>query len=164
MAMSRTCFWTILLGTEPTAFRASHMDTLVPTLKQLQRRHPEAVIKWFDRGQLFASPEEADLARAAAAPERRPRDWRPGGDHRDPRARFEVSRDEKRRRFKMQQRRDRTAGGPPAAPRADARGPRRPDTARPSGSSLPRPAGSFPTRPAGSFPTRPARPRKPRGD
>lgn len=122
MAMSRTCFWTILLGTEPTAFRASHKDTLVPTLKQLQRRHPEAVIKWFDRGQLFASPEEADLARAAAAPERRPRDWRPGGDHRDPRARFEVPRDEKRRRFKMRQRRDRTDGGLPA--------------------------GSFPTRPA----------------
>lgn len=104
MAMSRTCFWTILLGTEPTAFRAGHKDTLLPTLKQLQRRHPEAVIKWFDRGQLFASPEEADLARAGASREKRPRDWRPGGDHRDPRARYEISRDEKRRRYKLRSR------------------------------------------------------------
>lgn len=156
MAMSRTAFWTILLGTEPTAFRASQKNTLLPTLKQLQRRHPEAIIKWFERGQLFASPEEADLARAAAVPEKRTRDWRPGGEHRDPRARFELTRDEKRRRFKMQQRRDRADGGP--------------ESSRPGGSSQTRPPGGFPKRPAGSFAQRPAgsfarrppRPRKPR--
>ncbi len=118
MAMSRTAFWTILLGTEPTAFRARQRETLVPTLKQLQRRHPDAVIRWFERGQLFESPDDAERARAAAAPEKRPRDWRPGGQHRDPRARFDIPRDEKRRRFKMRLRRDRAEGGPtPSRPR-----------------------------------------------
>ena len=34
--------------------------------------------------------------------ERRKPDWRPGGEHRDPRARFDIPRDEKRRRFAEQ--------------------------------------------------------------
>ena len=34
--MSRTHFWTILLGTDATSFRARDRETLVPTLKQLQ--------------------------------------------------------------------------------------------------------------------------------
>jgi hypothetical protein len=31
---------------------------------------------------------------------RKGRDWRPGGSHKDPRARYEISRDEKRARYK----------------------------------------------------------------
>src|SRR5262245_9516110 len=125
--MSRTRFWTILLGTEPTSFRARDRETLVPTLKQLQRRNPEATIKWFERDQLFDSPQQALDALKAEQAKRRPAGWRPGGEHRDPRARFEVSRDEKRRRFKQRQRRQSAAeaGSPLAGPPARRR-PRRP--------------------------------------
>jgi hypothetical protein len=96
--MSRLKFWTILLGTEPTAFRASDPAELQPTLRQLQRHRPEATIKWFEHGRLWASPEEAEAAREAAARVRRARDksWRPGGAHRDPRERFKKPRDERR--------------------------------------------------------------------
>jgi hypothetical protein len=112
--MSRTRFWTILIGTDSTSFRATDKDTLIPTLRQLQRRHPEAVIRWFERDRLFDSPEQAAAAFAAERAERRPRDWRPGGEHKDPRARYQVSRHEKRRRFKQ-----RLRGGP----RGDQQGP-----------------------------------------
>ncbi|MGE3840710.1 MAG: hypothetical protein AB7I50_03920 [Vicinamibacterales bacterium] len=110
--MSRLRFWTILLGTEPTAFRASEQNDLLPTLKQLQRRHPEAVMKWFERGQLFDSPLEAAAEWRRLERERRPPTWRPGGEHRDPRERFALSRDEKRRRFKVRQIRSTQAAGP----------------------------------------------------
>lgn len=126
LAMSRLRFWTILLGTEPTAFRASEQNDLIPTLKQLQRRHPEAVMKWFERGQLFDSPEIAAAEWERIERERRPPTWRPGGEHRDPRERYTLSRDEKRRRFKSQLIRSRSAGtaggpSPDGAPRADQR-------------------------------------------
>jgi hypothetical protein len=125
--MSRTHFWTILIGTEATSFRARDKDTLIPTLKQLQRRHPEATIKWFERDRLFDSPEEAFRAFSSATPQKRPRSWRPGGDHADPRAKFEISRDEKRKRFKQRQRRPGAAtdGARKAAPPSGSR-PRRP--------------------------------------
>jgi hypothetical protein len=45
--------------------------------------------------------------------DRRGRDWRPGGEHKDPRDRFKVPRDVKRARFKAQARRDRTSPRPP---------------------------------------------------
>jgi hypothetical protein len=85
----RYTYWTIIMEGKPTAFRARDHDELLPTLRQLQRRHPDAVLKWFARGRLWASPEEAQLA-AKVRPIRRAargRDWRPGGEHRDPRAR-----------------------------------------------------------------------------
>ena len=99
-------YWTIILEGKPTAFRAHTEEELVPTLRQLQVRHPDAVMKWFARGRLWTSQDE-ERADALAkrrpvgppAGERRPRDWRPGGEHKDPRDRFKVSRDEKRRRF-----------------------------------------------------------------
>src|SRR5687767_13412577 len=99
----RFAYWTIILDGKPTAFRAHTSDELLPTLRQLQVRHPEAVMMWFARGRLWKSPDEA-LA-AAAARRSKPRaesrgpGWRPGGEHRDPRERFKVPRDEKRRRF-----------------------------------------------------------------
>src|SRR5450759_1150057 len=43
----------------------------------------------------------------------RGREWRPGGEHKDPRDRFKVPRDVKRARFKDQLRRDRTNPRPP---------------------------------------------------
>ena len=111
-------YWTIILEGKPTAFRAHAQEELIPTLRQLQARHPDAVMKWFARGRLWESQEQerADaLARrrpaARSAVDRRSGDWRPGGEHKDPRDRFKVPRDEKRRRFAQKLRRK------PAGPR-----------------------------------------------
>lgn len=133
--MSRTRFWTILLGSEPTAFRAREQAALVPTLKQLQRRHPEAVLRWFERGRLFGSPEEAREAFRREQAEARPKDWRPGGQHRDSRARYARTRAEKRQAFKARLRRGRreavapprgTGGGAPERPARSKRRPPKP--------------------------------------
>src|SRR5688572_18105728 len=83
----RYSYWTILAGGLPTAFRATERADLLPTFNRIREKHPDAEMKWFARGRLWASPEAAqeDLLRART---RRDRDWRPGGDHRDPRKRF----------------------------------------------------------------------------
>jgi len=97
----RYAYWTILIDNKPTAFRAREKDDLLPTFHQLRRTNPEVVFKWFARGRLWESPEEANAAqrRPKAATEKRGRDWRPGGRHEDPRARFKRSpRDRGRRR------------------------------------------------------------------
>jgi len=100
-------FWVILAGNTPTSFRGRDRSALLPTFRQLQRTQPTVSLQWFERSRLWSSPEEADAvlnARRAAEP-RRPREWRPGGDHADPRARFEMTRDQKRAKFKRDQRR-----------------------------------------------------------
>ena len=53
----RHAYWTIILEGKPTAFRAHTRDELVPTFKQLQARHPDAVLMWFARGRLWPSQE-----------------------------------------------------------------------------------------------------------
>src|SRR5262245_45921986 len=98
----RYAYWTIILEGKPTAFRARTSEELLPTLRQLQTRHPDTVLKWFARGRLWQSPDEerqAAARRRTGPRERRPREWRPGGTHADPRDRFKVPREEKRRRF-----------------------------------------------------------------
>ena len=60
--MSRFLYWTIVLGTEPTSFRASEADELLPTLTQLRRKHPDATLRWFQRGRLWISPDDAKAA------------------------------------------------------------------------------------------------------
>jgi hypothetical protein len=97
----RFAYWTIIVDGKPTAFRARTSEELVPTLRQLQVRQPDAVMRWFARGRLWASPDEERAAAQARRSERERRrpDWRPGGEHRDPRDRFKVPREEKRRRF-----------------------------------------------------------------
>ena len=55
----RFSYWTILAGGLPTSFRAAERDDLLPTLRRLQERHPDAEMKWFQRGKLWASPEAA---------------------------------------------------------------------------------------------------------
>jgi hypothetical protein len=186
----RHAYWTIIYGNQPTSFRAATTDELMPTFRQLQSKHPDAVMMWFARGRLWKSPEEAREAlemrrarprfrderprRPAGSPEerderpkgpaawrgerverpkgpagwrgerverpkgpaggreererpkgpagsrdrrpartdakrqdeRRGRDWRPGGSHADPRDRFKVPRDVKRKRFAQRLRRD----------------------------------------------------------
>lgn len=130
----RHTYWTIIFGNQPTSFRAATQEELLPTLRQIQSRHPDAVMMWFARGRLWHSDEEARAALAAQRMRRRPvapkprtresgsgftrreprprfggagaasRDserrapgWRPGGQHTDPRDRFKVPRDVKRR-------------------------------------------------------------------
>ena len=149
----RHAFWVIVTGTTPTAFRSRYREDLLPTLTQLLRTAPDAMLQWFDRGKLWASPEAARDAlkaeRQASRPRDRDRDWRPGGDHKDPRARYKLTRDQKRARFKKR-RPDWKGPKPPAGSgddwrpppprddrRTDSRGPddrrpdRRPDNRRP---------------------------------
>jgi hypothetical protein len=89
----RFVYWTIIAGGLPTAFRAAEREELLPTFKRIQEKHPDAVMKYFARGRLWESAEEAQReaeARRARPPrqESRGRDWRPGGEHRDPRQKF----------------------------------------------------------------------------
>ena len=87
----RYSYWTILAGGLPTAFRAAEREELLPTFNRIREKHPDAQMKWFARGKLWASPEaaQADLQRARI---KRDRDWRPGGEHRDPRRTFKQKR------------------------------------------------------------------------
>ena len=131
--MARHAYWVILVGATPTAFRSATRDVLVPTWRQLQRTQADVTLRWFERGRLWESPEAARFGLRAKPPdaEKRRADWRPGGDHRDPRARFELTRDQKRARFKDRARRERE--GPPSgesgsAPPGDAPPP--PDRSR----------------------------------
>src|ERR1700687_3351112 len=86
----RYAYWTILIDQKATAFRAREREELLPTFHQLKRKNTDVLMKWFARGRLWESPVEAQAAqRAPKAPlEKRGRDWRPGGQHRDPRERF----------------------------------------------------------------------------
>src|SRR5690242_17427561 len=86
----RYAYWTILIDQKPTAFRARDREELLPTFNQLRRTNQDILMKWFERGKLWDTPEQAKWA-AANAPRRhepRGREWRPGGQHRDPRAKF----------------------------------------------------------------------------
>jgi len=150
----RFMYWTIIFGGQPTSFRSATRDELLPTFKQIQSKHPDAQLRYFARGKLWYSDEEARAAlirerfekshrksspgrdrsrphngATAARGERRGRDWRPGGTHTDPRDRFKVPRDVKRARFKAKFQRDRfNAKSDPHKPRGPRpghpRGPR----------------------------------------
>jgi hypothetical protein len=86
----RYAYWTILIDGQATAFRAGDREELLPTFNQLARKNPDIVMKYFARGRLWDTPEQAQWAATQMVKERRPRDrdWRPGGNHKDPRARF----------------------------------------------------------------------------
>jgi hypothetical protein len=118
----RFAYWTIIAGGLPTAFRAADREELLPTFRRIQEKHPDAEMKYFARGRIWASPEEARQAAEAARQRRRTpptRDWRPGGEHRDPRQRFKDATkarnlDRRRQRF---ERREKGKGKPPGGPR-----------------------------------------------
>ena len=111
----RFAYWTILIDNGPTAFRARDPQELLPTLAQLRRTNANVVMKWFARGRLWDSVEqEHEDFRRIKIQEKRNRDWRPGGDHKDPRARFDK---EKRRRDKREHRADRSATARPQTSR-----------------------------------------------
>ena len=112
----RHAYWTILIDDKPTAFRAREREELLPTLNQLKRTNANAVMQWFAHGRLWETQEKEredfqrrkhasarpfdrrDAKPPASAPvgdegspqerERRGKDWRPGGAHKDPRDRF----------------------------------------------------------------------------
>ena len=108
----RYAYWTILIDTKPTAFRAREKEELLPTFQQLRRTNKDVVMKWFARGRLWESRDEERNswqrrktpvgvtperrgAKASASwvprdqeKEKRGGDWRPGGQHKDPRNRF----------------------------------------------------------------------------
>lgn len=105
----RFAYWTILIDNAPTAFRARDAAELLPTLNQLKRKNKDVALKWFARGRLWESQQQErddfqqrkrrpHAAGPRATGEKRGRDWRPGGAHKDPRARFAKPQDKTRRR------------------------------------------------------------------
>jgi len=150
----RSAYWTILIGTEPTAFRAKDAADLKPTLVQLKRAHPDAVMKWYQRGKVWASPEEAQAegrrARDAKPRETRDRNWRPGGTHVDPKQRFKDARKAKWQAFKDRQR-SFGARRDERPPRAEGDGERVAPATQPL-----RPREDRPFRPEGDRPFKPA--------
>jgi hypothetical protein len=117
----RFAYWTILIDNAPTAFRARDPQELLPTLNQLKRKNKDVTMKWFARGRLWESQEQEredfqrrkqGPARTAARRERdaRGKDWRPGGQHKDPRARFDK---QKQRRDHREQRQAEAGGQKP---------------------------------------------------
>jgi len=108
----RYAYWTILAGGLPTAFRTAERDELLPTFNRIRAKHPDAEMKYFARGKLWASPEEAERAAEAARARTargRGRDWRPGGEHRDPRQPFKDAKKarnltQRRQRFERKRR------------------------------------------------------------
>src|SRR4051794_35877042 len=90
----RYAYWTILIDGKATAFRAKESEELLPTLNQLRRKNTDVALRYFSRGKLWDSPEQAQWAtrNAHGSAEKRGADWRPGGTHKDPRARFDSKR------------------------------------------------------------------------
>jgi hypothetical protein len=159
----RHAYWTIIVGNLPTAFRAANRDELLPTFERLRERHPDAVMRWFARGRLWESPEAA--RRVSAAPVRKTRDWRPGGEHRDPRDRFR-----RRGQRRPEGLRERPPGSRPmwkhddAGSRSQASGSGRPSR-KSGGRPRPRVGGQPPPRPHEDQPglPRPPAPKPPPG-
>jgi hypothetical protein len=132
----RYSYWTILAGGLPTAFRAADRAELLPTFHRIRHTQPDAEMKWFARGRLWESPE-ADQADRARAQARRSRDWRPGGEHRDPRQKFK---DAKRERNTAGRKRkfERKSAAPASPARfSSASASRPPRHARPRGTKPP---------------------------
>jgi len=114
----RYAYWTILIYQKPTAFRAREREELLPTFHQLRRKNTDVVMKWFARGRLWESPEAAQAAQRAPKPpqEKRGRDWRPGGEHRDPRDRFKKRASSQGARSESWGDREKPGGRPPSRP------------------------------------------------
>lgn len=96
----RYAYWTILIDGKATAFRARERDELLPTFNQLSRKNSDIALKYFSRGKLWDNPEQAQWAGRHLEPKREKRntEWRPGGKHADPRARFKKKKGPERPR------------------------------------------------------------------
>ncbi len=93
----RFAYWTIIFGGQATSFRSATRDELLPTFKQIQTKHPDAQLRYFARGKLWYSDEEAQAALVRERFEKRRNDgqrrqegfrdrdrWRPGPGGRPP--------------------------------------------------------------------------------
>jgi hypothetical protein len=103
----RYAYWTILIDGKATAFRAREREELLPTFNQLARKNADIVMRYFARGRLWDNPEQAQWASRhpeVTRTERRDRAWRPGGQHKDPRARFEKKNNRVDRPFEAKNR------------------------------------------------------------
>jgi 23S rRNA pseudouridine2605 synthase len=113
----RHAYWTIIVDDQPTSFRAHDVEELLPTFNRLREKHPNAQLKWFERGQLW---ESRDAAREQGfgrgerrwegprpsqgdgpAEPKRDAKWRPGGEHRDPRQKYKDAKKAKWDRYKQ---------------------------------------------------------------
>jgi hypothetical protein len=113
----RHTYWTIIFGGQPTSFRAGTQEELLPTFRQIQARHPDAVMVWFARGRIWKSEEEA---REALLRARRPQ---PDARYRpDARAPWRDRQDPRGPRPELRQRDPRTLRPEPG--QRDPRGPR----------------------------------------
>jgi hypothetical protein len=84
----RYAYWTILVDEQPTAFRASSQEDLMPTFKRLKAKNVSAKMMWWQNGKLWDSRLDAQEAMRARgemgrAKDFRQRDARPGGGFRD---------------------------------------------------------------------------------
>ena len=86
----RYAYWTILIDGKATAFRAREKEELLPTFNQLARKNGDIAMRYFAKGRLWDTPEQAEWAgrNVGRAVEKRGHEWRPGGKHKDPRERF----------------------------------------------------------------------------
>ena len=58
----RYAYWTILVDDQPTAFRASSQEDLMPTFKRLKLKHPSTKMMWWQNGKLWESRLDAQEA------------------------------------------------------------------------------------------------------
>lgn len=75
----RYAYWTILVDEQPTAFRSSLQDELMPTFKRLKEKHPSARMVWFQNGRVWNSRLEAQEAMRERGERGREGDVRQGG-------------------------------------------------------------------------------------
>src|SRR6266581_4927485 len=87
----RYVYWTILIDGKATAFRAREREELLPTFNQLRRTNKDVAFKWFARGRIWNSREEAQADPRArfkkhGRPDARPRrdNDRPPREHGKP--------------------------------------------------------------------------------
>ena len=130
----RYAYWTIIAGGLPTAFRAAERDELMPTFQRIKEKHPDAEMKWFARGKLWESQDAARAAERRGGDRRgrpfspadarrakaggRPKEWRPGGEHRDPRQKFIDAKKQRNAAIRKDRWQRKNAGDAAAGPRA----------------------------------------------
>ena len=110
----RFVYWTIIAGGLPTAFRATEREELQPTFQRIKEKHPDAEMKYFAQGKLWDSKEAAqqarDDARGTASGFDRNREWRPGGEHKDPRQKFKDAKKDRNQRWRAEKHEHRNRG------------------------------------------------------
>jgi 23S rRNA pseudouridine2605 synthase len=82
----RYAYWTIIVDNQPTAFRSSSQEELMPTFKRLKAKNDTAVMMWWQNGKLWPSrvdAQEAMIGRGEAGRRSDPRQAGSGSGFRD---------------------------------------------------------------------------------